>query len=621
MTNRAFPFVFIFIVQTIFVYAQNFQRIFEGSLANDGGVSGGCAWGDYDGDGDADLAVANWDNQHNYIYQNNGDGTFTKLQAIADGGLSSSVSWVDYDNDGDLDLFITNQENQNNYFYKNENGNFKRITDIEITNDFGDSYSAAWADYDNDGYLDLVVANSFNQPNFLYKNLGNGTFKRIVDNVVGRDVSNSFGVSWSDYNKDGLVDLFVANKNNQLNVLYKNTGKGTFEKVVLPPFSQDRGSSNGGSWGDYNNDGYPDLFVANGDFFAAQPDFLYKNNGDGTFTKIEQGVIVENRLASMSGNWIDVDNDGDLDLHVTTYTNQSVIYINDGAGNFEQAKSGPISVLSGYSSGSSVADYDFDGDQDIYVANWENQNNFLFENQAVNNWITIKLQGDKSNRQGIGAKVTIWYSTPEEGKELMQYREIVTNHGFRSQNDAVATFGLGKSNSVKRVQIDWPSGIIDKFKDLDSNQRITIIEGSAKTLAEKPAARKINPVQTLAGEMTKGVDATLLLYDQIRTNPMYKTDENTLNTIAEYALLTLGKFKEVGVLTTHNLKYYPQSGNSFIILGYAKKLTGDIAAAKQNFEEGVKILESKKQLSRHEALLLNTGRMELKNLLLKDSSR
>ena len=300
------------------IYGQNFTRITVGDIVNDTGRSTGCSWIAFDGDEDLDLFVSNGNqnNEANFIYENNGDGTFTKITTgsiVTDSSPSIGGTWGDYDNDGDPDLFVTNREGQNNSLYRNEgNGAFTKITSGEIVNDGGNSNSSSWVDIDNDNHLDLFVVN-FNEANFLYMNNGDGSFTKIGTGVIVTDVTFSVCGIWGDYDIDNDSDLFIANAGSRDNSLYRNDNNGQFVKITTGAIVNDGGSAIGSSWGDYNNDGYLDLFVAN---FLNQNNFLYQNNGDGTFTKITSGDIVSDGGNSAGSTWNDFDNDGDLDLYV-----------------------------------------------------------------------------------------------------------------------------------------------------------------------------------------------------------------------------------------------------------------------------------------------------------------
>src|SRR5262245_9785459 len=248
--------------------AQTFTKITEGPVVNDGSNSTGASWADYDGDGFLDLFVAsgNQTPQNDLLYRNNRNGTFTQITSgdiVTAGGSSIGGAWGDYDNDGGPDLFVANRQGENNFLFRNDgNGTFTKITTGNIVTDGGDSNSCSWVDLDNDGDLDLYVIN-FSQADFLYLNNGNGTFTRVTSGPPVTDVSFSISGAWADYDNDGDLDLFISNGRNQNNSLYRNDGNGAFTKITSGAIVNDGGNSIGCSWGDYDNDGNADLFVAN----------------------------------------------------------------------------------------------------------------------------------------------------------------------------------------------------------------------------------------------------------------------------------------------------------------------------------------------------------------------
>ncbi|MGH7453435.1 MAG: FG-GAP repeat domain-containing protein, partial [bacterium] len=211
--------------------AQTFTKIVAGAIVNDGSNSTGASWADYDGDGFLDLFVANGNltPQNDLLYRNNRNGTFTQITGgniVTDGGSSMGGAWGDYDNDGDADLFVANRQGENNFLYRNEgSGAFVKITTGNIVTDGGNSNSSSWVDLDNDGDLDLYVIN-FSEADFLYRNDGNGTFTRITTGPPVTDISFSITGVWADYDNDGDLDLFISNGGNQNNFLYRNEGTG-----------------------------------------------------------------------------------------------------------------------------------------------------------------------------------------------------------------------------------------------------------------------------------------------------------------------------------------------------------------------------------------------------------
>src|SRR5262245_11518942 len=194
-------------------------------------------------------------------------------------GSSTSVAWGDYLNDGHIDLFVANTQSADNWLFHNVGGsNFIQIVTGPIVSDGGNSYGGVWGDYDNDGFLDMFVVNA-NQSNFLYHNDGGTNFTRITSGgIVNEGARSSFACAWGDYDRDGYLDLFVANREGESNFLYHNNGNGTFSRITAGSIVNDGGDSSGCAWGDYDNDGNLDLFVAND---TLENNFLYRNNGDG----------------------------------------------------------------------------------------------------------------------------------------------------------------------------------------------------------------------------------------------------------------------------------------------------------------------------------------------------
>ncbi len=439
-----------------------FQLATSSGLTNDITNSWSSSWGDYNNDGYDDLFITTYDDDEpNILYTNDGDGSFTKVTSgdiVTDVACSVAATWGDYDNDGYLDLFVANNVGVDNFLYHNNgNSTFTRITTGAIVEDGIYCHSAAWADYDNDGYLDLFVAEYFpTKTNHLFHNDGNGTFTKVEGSPVVTDVGHSIGAAWGDYNNDGLVDLFVPNTDNEPNWLYKNIGNGQFEKVNENVIST-ASNSVGCSWGDYNNDGYLDLFIANS---GNTGNFLYVNNTDGTFTAITEGSIVTDEANSHGSTWVDIDNDGDQDLYVTNDQDQdNFLYRNEGDGTFTSIAN-TLTNLGSNSFGTSISDFDKDGDYDIYVANHSETTNFMFENikGQCNEYLCLNLIGNNSNYSGIGARVRVKANI--FGTDIWQMREVTAQSGggAGSQNSLNVIFGLGDATSIDSLIIDWPSG-------------------------------------------------------------------------------------------------------------------------------------------------------------------
>jgi len=433
------------------------------------------AFGDYDNDGFVDLFVANYDtNRINQLYHNNGDGTFTAITSgnpiVADSASSTSGVWGDYDNDGNLDLFVSNSLGYDNFLYHNDGGGmFTRVLNDPIVNYLGYSHGATWVDYDQDGFLDMFVPEYFSlAPNRLYHNNGNGTFSVVLNSAVTIDAAASVSSVWGDYDNDGDQDLFVANTNNLNNFLYQNDGNGVFTKITTGDIVNDGRQSVGASWGDYDNDGDLDLFVANS---GNQNNLLYANNGDGTFTKITNSIVTTISRNSHGSAWADFDNDGDLDLLVTNDAgDDNELYINDGSGNFVAADN-QIIHHSGESFGAAWADIDNDNDLDLHIANHDAEENFLYINNygTCNNTAGFDLTGTVSNALAIGSQVRILATI--NGVPTWQLREIasLTGGGIGGQNDSRVLFGLGDATQIDSMVIKWASGFVEVFTNISAN--------------------------------------------------------------------------------------------------------------------------------------------------------
>lgn len=485
MKKICITFLFLLtIVIPLQLFSQTtFTKITTGPVVTDGGASWGCSWGDYDGDGKQDLIVINRGSVdgHLFMYHNDGNGVFSKVLTgpiATDSALYTTATWGDYDNDGKLDLFLSTFNGENNLLYHNEgSGVFTKVTTGVIVSDGGSSNNSSWVDFNNDGKLDMCVTN-YGQKRFLYQGDGIGGFTKITTGAFVNDVSGSISSAWGDYNNDGLMDVYVANNGAALNnnFFYKNDGAGNFTKMTSLNIVSDTTKSFSTSWGDYNNDGYQDLFIA-GD--GERPNALYRNNKDGSFLNDTWSPWGQ---YSVMGNWADYDNDGFLDLFISRWQNQNNILLhNNGNTTFTQVNLGDIVNDHGNSFGCAWADYDNDGDMDLVVGNINNENNFLYRNNASsespNKWITIKCIGTTSNKSAIGAKVMV--KATIMGNPQWQLREITAETGYASQNDMRAHFGLGSASTVDSIKIIWPSGSVNSFTNVGVNRFVTITENGS----------------------------------------------------------------------------------------------------------------------------------------------
>jgi enediyne biosynthesis protein E4 len=447
-----------------------FREVAERAGVADVGWGMGAAVADYDNDGDEDLYVTCVG--PNRLYQNRGDGTFadvTGRAGVGDPRWSAGAAFFDYDSDGHLDLFVANYiafdlanlpefgkgklcqykgvpvqcgprglPGVGDSLYRNNgDGTFADVTKKAGVSDPNGYYGLGViaSDFDEDGHTDLFVAND-STPNFHYKNNGDGTFKEVgftSGTAVNENGSEqgSMGVTVADYDHDGRLDLFVTNFDDDYNTLYRNDGGGNFTDaayatkvaaVSLPYVG----------WGtkffDYDNDGWVDLFVANGHVYPQiksflQRNFVHRNLRDGTFAEVagQLGAPFAELHSARGAAFGDLDNDGDVDVVVNNLGGRAQLLRNDG-GN-------------------------------------------------ANNFVLIKMVGVKSNRGGVGARVRV------VSGDLMQKDEVRSGDSYISQSDLRLHFGLERRARVDLVEVRWPSGAVDKITDAKVNHLLTIREG------------------------------------------------------------------------------------------------------------------------------------------------
>ena len=479
MFYKIIVFYIIFTLIVSNTFSQSFTKVINDPCVNSTTQSYGSSFIDFDDDGDLDLYVANFTSSTNELFINNGSGNFTinnSLTITNTNGSSLGHSWIDFDKDCDLDLFISNggvNGSQTNQLFINNGPNFNIATTAIFPATSNNSQTSNWGDFDNDGDLDLFICNMASQNNYFLIN-NNGILSLNTSSIISTNGGTSNDANWVDYDNDGDLDLFVANSNNEKNFLYKNNGNASFTKIITGNIVNDYGTSIGACWGDYNNDGFLDLYVCN----AYESNFLYKNNGNGTFTKITTGDLVTDNIYSYGASWIDYDNDGDLDLHVTNSNNQNnKLYKNNGDGTFTSITSGSIVNDGGYSRSSTWADIDHDGDLDCYVTNRSYVNNCLYINQTSpqNHWINIKLKGITSNYDAIGCVVKI--KATINGNSIWQMRHISSKAGYCSQESPEVEFGLGNANVIDSIVIYWPTSNTNCiYTNVTSNQFISYYE-------------------------------------------------------------------------------------------------------------------------------------------------
>jgi enediyne biosynthesis protein E4 len=466
----------------------------------------------------------------NRLYHQKADGTFedvTEKAGLQGEGYGMGVAVGDYDNDGFEDLFVT-AYGGNKLYHNNGNGTFTDVTDKAGVKGSGWSSSAAWVDLDNDGKLDLVVLRYLDwdfddiycgehKPNgraychpdvfkaippLVYHNNGDGTFSEVANRIGLGKPGKGLGIAIADYDRDGHIDFFVAN-DSMLEYLFHNKGDGTFEEVGLAAGVAVDGDGRtfagmGVDFSDYNNDGWPDLIVTD---LANQRYALYQNNGDGSFTYASQVHGIGQMTMNHSGwgiRFFDYDNDGWKDLLIVQghdldtieisfpnlrYREPMLLAHNNGQGFTDVSKSsGGVFEQSWVARGLAVGDLDNDGRLDAVVTTNDGPVYVLHnETPAKNHWLLLKLVGHKSNRDGIGAVVTL---TTNAGT---QSTTVSTASSYQSSSDKRVHFGLGTENVATRIEIRWPSGITQVLKNVKGDQVLQIDEPAAETSAPAKA--------------------------------------------------------------------------------------------------------------------------------------
>ena len=518
-----------------------FTKITTGSIVTEVGTGTACAWGDYDGDGFPDLIVTSAYNptnntpQKNVLYHNNGDGTFTKVTntvITAEARDWRGCSWIDYNNDGNLDLYVVSTDasgfaSENELFRNNGDGTFRKMSAAEVgpivSLSAGGSEGPVWADYDRDGFLDAYIARY--SIDFLLHNNGDATFTRILNTSgIPPNSEDGYRAMWCDYNNDGWPDLFVPVNTPSPCAhpsLCRGLGGGLFTNEVTSTVESACGFSVG-AWGDYDNDGYPDLLM------GGPINHLFHNNGDGTFTEMTSSVgsIISSIPLLTDCIWGDYDNDGFLDVFLSvlgtpTSLATNRLYHNNGDGTFSQVLTGSIPNDKTIGTAACAwADYDNDGFLDLFVpcgSHVAPATNLLYRNNGNSNgWFKIKLVGTASNRSAIGAKVRLLATI--RGSSMWQLREINTGTGF-SGCPLEAHFGLGDATNIDQVRIEWPSGIVQVLTNIAPRQFMTVTEHQqTPTAPDPPLLSNVSREPNGAVDMAATGNAGLLYVFEASTN-------------------------------------------------------------------------------------------------------
>ena len=499
------------------LYGQFFTKVTDGNnhIVTDTGPSGysGASWIDIDSDGDLDLFINN-----SFLYRNDGGGTFVRLITTLGSGQAlvtgNGQTWGDFDNDGDIDVFIVGSTSK---LYSNNGDNtFSTVTSGDIGN-ANRGWTGTWADYNNDGFLDLFITHPAGFvgaaiPNHLFLNNTDGRFTKIDTGAAVTQLKAHTVATWSDYDNDGDMDLFIgsgpANGTLAADNLFQNmlteTGVAFFKRINTNPIATTLHDGQIWNWIDYDNDGDLDAYVTNwfgGGQNTGRGNSLFRNDG-GSFVRITTGSIVTDVAISLSSVWGDFDNDGDLDVYVANDKSQKdKYYSNNGDGTFTSMDNLAVAESRTHR-GASAGDYDNDGDLDLIAVGIGSANS-LFRNdtQNGNNWINITSIGTVSNKSAIGAKERI--KATISGNIVWQMREISAQNNFNGMNSLRSHFGLRDATVVDSLIVEWPLGGVSQMADLDVNQFLTVTE-------EFPAGflRANSKADTLIGNSSLAVNFT-----------------------------------------------------------------------------------------------------------------
>lgn len=454
------------------------QPAFVDATLTDGIVSNGYSLSvvDLDKDGYDDIYVG-IKNQANKFYHNNGDGTFTNIApqlGIDDPGNTYTAVWADFDNDGDADLYVGNWDQPNTFYLNLGDAGFIEVGAQLGINNTGRCRSVAVGDANNDGWLDLYVVN-ISQANAFYMNNKQGGFtdhyiaSQALDNLIG------MGSVFFDSDNDGDSDLYLLHDAYQANRLYINNGNAVFSNQAVALGAAVQGEGMGVDVTDVNHDGWPDIYITNN----TDGNALLLNDGDGSYTEVGDLAGVSDIGMGWGVAWIDYNLDGEKDIYIANNYGFSpilnVLYHNNGDGTFSKVGQG-TALDSPYAGAAiAIADFDRNGKEDIAIANPISATSpgvqILMNETEGGNFIGFTFEGAVSNRDGVGAVIDVWSA----GHYQRDYH--LGNSGYSQQNSARMLMGVGNAPLVDSIMVHWPSGIVDVYHELPINTFVHFTEG------------------------------------------------------------------------------------------------------------------------------------------------
>lgn len=486
---------------------QTFTKVNDPILNSKNGDWRSIALVDYDNNYTLDIFAGNGGNG-NALFANIDYSTFgdsSSLPIITQSNGSSLSFWADVDNDCDQDGFWPVFSGANHFFVNQGNGSFSRSTTGSVITDNFQAFTANWFDYDSDGNIDLFLSNNVGDTNHFYKNNGNLSFSRIDTGDAVLTTGRFWSSNTIDYDNDGDMDIFMSSRaSGGKNALLINNGSGWFQydsTASMINFDSVQTSC----WGDYNNDGYVDLFLAR----REQPNRLFKNNGDGTFTNVSAGVLTSSNYRPGPAIWGDFDNDGFLDIYVTrvsSFSNSNILYHNNGDGTFSVVSTGALGSENFSTEGCNAADINNDGFLDVVNANRFNSPISIFLNNGNNNnYLKLNLVGKSTHRNVTGARVEITSST---GK---QTRQLGGSIGWHMDQSLEIHFGLGQDTIVDTLRIFWPGGGACTLTNVPVNSYYNIGQLTC-SLDSVPSAEFSDSTRFLTAHFTNLSDGAISSY-------------------------------------------------------------------------------------------------------------
>ncbi|MGH1363165.1 MAG: FG-GAP-like repeat-containing protein [Calditrichia bacterium] len=534
---------------------------------NNQSFGGGVSFCDFDGDGWDDLTFASSNGQTLFILKNYAGGYFSTVGqiGISVAAPSKTILWLDYDNDGDKDLFVANVDHSNK-LYRNDGNNFFDITALSgISTTAQKTIAACAGDYNNDGYLDLYITNrSGMMPNYLYRNNGNGTFTDVTPLAGVADASRlPLAAAFLDVNRDGWQDIYIANDRMAGNTLFMNNGDGTFADVSANSDAGLTMDAMGIAIGDYDNDFDLDMYISNTEVGNA----LMQNDGNGNFTNIAATAGVEVNKVCWGVNFLDYDNDTDLDLYVSVnhpspeVTDISNGFFENSSGNFNWRSNVGFESDSSFSWGNAIGDLNNDGYYDIADINSLPDRASVWQNSgAENKWIKLMLTGTVSNRDAVGSIIEVHVA----GQKFI--RSIHCGLSYLSQNSSTEIIGLGSAGHADSVIVYWPSGDTDTYQNLAAGSTYLLEEGTNIVSGLEDADRlnstftlygnypnPFNPGTTISYELAKPANVDLTIYNALGMR--VKTVRSGLQLSGQHKLFWNGR-NDAGESVASGVYYY-----------------------------------------------------------------